>query len=80
MSSHNSKWDLLLDRLEANVAKYPKKLAVGYISPGPRGGSVSKQLTYEELAKETSSLASFLLESGLKKGDRYVRSMVGLKN
>ena len=66
------KWDLLLDRLEKNAQKYPTKTAIGFISPGPDGGTLPKKLTYQELSKETSNLASFLLESGLKRGDRYV--------
>jgi acyl-CoA synthetase (AMP-forming)/AMP-acid ligase II len=71
-SSSGGTWDLLLDRLEENASKYPNKTAVGFISPGPQGGSLQKKLTYQELAQETSNIAAFLLESGIQKGDRYV--------
>ena len=62
--------DLLLDRLQDNAKKYPKKMAVGYISPGPHGGKLSKELSYESLERQTSAVAGFLLESGIEKGDR----------
>jgi acyl-CoA synthetase (AMP-forming)/AMP-acid ligase II len=64
--------DLLLDRLAQNASRSPNKTAVTFLSSGPNGGKVERTLTYSELAKETTSLASRLLESGLSKGDRAV--------
>jgi acyl-CoA synthetase (AMP-forming)/AMP-acid ligase II len=64
--------DLFLDRMAQNAANSPNKTAVTFLSSGPNGGKVELTLTYSELAKETTSLASRLLESGLSKGDRAV--------
>ena len=67
---------LLLDRLEENVKKTPKKVAFSFLSPGVDGGRVAKTLTYDQLSTETTALAVRLLEAGLKQGDRYVSSCV----
>ena len=64
--------DFLLDRLAANAAKTPNKMAVGFITPGPQGGNLQKKMTYKELEEETTRIACFLLEKGVKKGDRCV--------
>lgn len=64
--------ELLLDRLEANVRQYSAKTALGFLLPGPNGGKLQKTFTYEQLSRETSRVASFLLESGIQPGDRYV--------
>jgi hypothetical protein len=65
-------WDLLLDRLKTNATKDPTKRAMAFLAPGPSGGKIEHELTYAEVEQETSALAQRLLESGLKKGDRYV--------
>ena len=67
---------LLLDRLDENVKKTPKKVAFSFLSPGVDGGRVTKTLTYDQLSTETSALAVRLLEAGLKEGDRYVSSCI----
>lgn len=61
---------LFLDRLAQNVTRSPNKTAVTFLSSGPNGGNVEHSLTYSELSKETTALASRLLGSGLSKGDR----------
>lgn len=63
-------YDFLLERVEANAAKTPNKMAVGFIAAGPEGGNLQKKLTYKELSDETSRIACFLLENGVKAGDR----------
>ena len=62
--------DLLLDRLAGNSKTYASKTAVTFLSAGPDGGSIDKQLTYSELEEKSSGLSSRLLKSGLKAGDR----------
>jgi acyl-coenzyme A synthetase/AMP-(fatty) acid ligase len=69
-SKDNKQWDFLLNRLAENASKEPSKLAMAFLTPGPNGGKLSKQLTYQALEQETSELAARLLESGMVKGDR----------
>jgi len=66
----NESYPMFLSRLEQNVLKYSSKTAVGFLSPGADGGNLQKSMTYKELSAETSKIASFLIEKGLKKGDR----------
>ena len=66
--------DLLLKRLASNVSKQPNKLLFTYVSPGTNGGKIQRELTYEQVANETSKLAQMLLDVGLAKGDRYARN------
>ena len=69
-SSMASSPGLFLDRLAQNATSFPNKTAVTFLSSGPNGGKVEHALTYSELSKETTALASRLLGSGLSKGDR----------
>jgi acyl-CoA synthetase (AMP-forming)/AMP-acid ligase II len=64
--------DLLLDRLSSNALKFPNKPAASFVSPGPNGGKLDKQLTYQQIEQTTTHLASRLLEHGLAKGDLAV--------
>jgi acyl-coenzyme A synthetase/AMP-(fatty) acid ligase len=70
--NHQHEWDFLLNRLAANAAKHPAKVAMAFVTPGPNGGKLSKQntFTYLQLEQETSGLAARLLESGMVQGDR----------
>ena len=64
--------DLLLARLSKNASQYPSKKVIHFLSPGKNGGQVDRDMTYEQVEAETSALAGYLLEKGLKKGDRCV--------
>jgi acyl-coenzyme A synthetase/AMP-(fatty) acid ligase len=66
----SQQWDFLLNRLAENAAQHPSKVAVAFLTPGPNGGKLSKQFTYQQLEQETSELATRLLESGMVQGDR----------
>jgi hypothetical protein len=68
---------LLLDRLEENEGKDDRasKKAFSFLGSGLDGGRITKSCTYRELGERTTSLAKYLLTcTGLKKGDRYVRT------
>lgn len=69
----STSYDSLLDRLAANAKKHPKMIAAAFITPGPNGGKLAKELSYAELALATDQLARHLLDNGLVKGDRYVK-------
>lgn len=64
--------DLLLERLSQNARTYATKKAVTFLAPGPQGGKVEREMTYEQIEVETTALAGRLLDKGLKQGDRYV--------
>lgn len=65
--------DLLLDRIEQNAAKYPSKTAVTFLVSGPDGGKVEKNLTYQELVQEMTSVANRLVHhEKLQPGDCVV--------
>jgi acyl-CoA synthetase (AMP-forming)/AMP-acid ligase II len=57
----NLNCDFLLDRLAQNVAKDPSKRAIAWITPGPCGGKLERDLTYQALAQETRRVAQQLL-------------------
>jgi acyl-CoA synthetase (AMP-forming)/AMP-acid ligase II len=66
----NTTTDLLLERLAQHVIKQPTKNIFSFLSPGPNGGKIQRQLTYQDLDRDTSELAQRLLEAGLVKGER----------
>jgi acyl-CoA synthetase (AMP-forming)/AMP-acid ligase II len=73
---------LLLDRLEENEGKDDaddSKKAFSFLGSGLDGGRITKSCTYRELGERTTSLAKYLLTcTGLKKGDRYVLTLVAV--
>jgi acyl-CoA synthetase (AMP-forming)/AMP-acid ligase II len=69
--------ELLLKRLDYNVTKHASKKLLSFISPGPNGGKLQRQLTYAEVGHETSQMAHRLLEAGISKGDRCVNQFIG---
>jgi acyl-coenzyme A synthetase/AMP-(fatty) acid ligase len=68
--------ELLLKRLDYNVTKHASKKLLSYISPGPNGGKLQRQLTYAEVGHETSQMAQQLREAGISKGDRCVNQVI----
>lgn len=61
--------ELVLQRLLSNAASNTKT-AVTFLSGASNGGKVEKQLTYEQLERETSNVAQKLLKAGIQRGDR----------
>jgi acyl-coenzyme A synthetase/AMP-(fatty) acid ligase len=70
--------ELLLKRLDYNVTKHASKKLLSFISPGPNGGKLQRQLTYADVGHETSQMAQRLLEVGISKGDRCVNQFIGV--
>lgn len=72
METSSTAPDFILNRLAKHATTSPNKTAVTFLASGPNGGKVESQLTYSELAQETTALALRLIQSGLCKGDRAV--------
>jgi acyl-CoA synthetase (AMP-forming)/AMP-acid ligase II/acyl carrier protein len=68
----NNACDLMLDRLAQNVSRNPAKRAVAFLAGGRNGGSLQKELTYQELETETTKVAKHLIRKGIEKGECVV--------
>ena len=60
-----------LDRLTLVVSQNPNKVAATFLGPGPHGGKLQRQVTYQQIEDETTRLANQMHSSGIAKGDRY---------
>ena len=61
--------DSLLHRLSQHTSNNPQKNALTFLNKGPNGGSITTQLNYGNVADQTDTIATKLLEKGLVKGD-----------
>jgi acyl-CoA synthetase (AMP-forming)/AMP-acid ligase II len=67
--------DLLLERLSQNAERFPDKMAISFLDPGPNGGILqsSPRWTYSALEEYTDRLSQTLLTvHGIAPGDRAV--------
>jgi acyl-CoA synthetase (AMP-forming)/AMP-acid ligase II len=60
--SHLSKWAL----------STPTKIAATFLDSGPNGGTIVREITYQNLQILSDRLAVQLLDGALRTGDRYV--------
>lgn len=62
-----------LTQLKKFTLLTPGKKVATFLDSGPNGGTISREISYHDLETLSDQLAVRILESNLKKGDRFVR-------
>jgi acyl-CoA synthetase (AMP-forming)/AMP-acid ligase II len=62
----------IVEMLEINAQKYPNDVALIELTPSQ---NIRKQLTWKEFDEQANSIANYLLQKGIKKGDKVIHWM-----
>jgi acyl-CoA synthetase (AMP-forming)/AMP-acid ligase II len=62
----------IVEMLEKNAQRYPDDVALIELTPSQ---NIRKQLTWKEFDEQANSIANYLLQKGIKKGDKVIHWM-----
>jgi acyl-CoA synthetase (AMP-forming)/AMP-acid ligase II len=62
----------IVEMLEKNAQKYPDDVALIELTPSQ---NIRKQLTWKEFDEQANRIANYLLQKGIKKGDKVIHWM-----
>jgi acyl-CoA synthetase (AMP-forming)/AMP-acid ligase II len=63
---------IIVEMLETNACKYPNDVALIELTPSQ---NVRKQITWKEFDQEANRIANYLMQKGIKKGDKVIHWM-----